>query len=63
MTVKTIVRCDGSGCSIAIEFDFESFDMGDFPDLNWSYDADNEFYYCPSCVKKMIRSGELGEFE
>ncbi len=59
MAAKVIVECDGRKCSTSYEFDFQCFDAGDLPTIHWSYDADNEFYYCPSCVKKMIASGEL----
>lgn len=61
MTVQTTVECDGGGCNESSEFDHGSFDMGDLPDINWHFDADNEFYYCPGCVKKMIANGELIE--
>ena len=63
MSVFTIVKCDGNKCHTEITFDYGYFDMGDLPDINWSHDADNEFYYCPSCVEKMIKSGELSEYE
>jgi hypothetical protein len=59
MSVTVVIMCDGKNCSTKAEFPFGCFEMGDFPTIDWSYDTDNEFYYCPSCVKKMIASGEL----
>ena len=61
MTAKVVIECDGNGCFNEREFPFGSFNEGDLPDINWSYDSDNEFYYCPACVKQMISNGELEE--
>lgn len=61
MGIKVLIECDGSGCDTTAEFQHDEFDVGDLPDINWSFDADNWFYYCPSCVKKMIANGELTE--
>ena len=61
MAAKVVIECDGRSCFNEREFQFGSFNEGDLPDINWSYDADNEFYYCPSCVKKMIANGEMKE--
>lgn len=61
MAAKVVVECDGRSCFNETVFDFGVFCEGDLPTCYWSYDADNESYYCPSCVKKMIESGELDE--
>lgn len=59
MAAKVVVECDGNGCDTEAWFEFGYFGEGDLPTIDWSFDTDNEFYYCPSCVKKMIASGEL----
>lgn len=65
MTAKTVIKCDGNrygkSCESKEEFDLGRFVEGDLPTWEWSYDSDNEFYYCPKCVKRMIASGELEE--
>jgi hypothetical protein len=61
MVAKVMIECDGNNCEEKAFFDFGYFGEGDLPTVFWSYDADNEFYYCPSCVKKMIARGELEE--
>ena len=58
MSAKVVVKCDGRSCFNEREFEFGCFNEGDLPGINWSYDADNAFYYCPSCVKRMISNGE-----
>lgn len=59
MAVKTVIECDGKNCNTSATFPFGAFEMADLPTVFWSFDCDNEFYYCPSCVKKMKASGEL----
>ena len=59
MGIKALIECDGGGCCTSTEFEYDEFDVGDLPDINWHFDGDNWFYYCPGCVKKMKASGEL----
>ena len=61
MTEKTVISCDGGNCDSGSEHEHYGGDfmICDITDIGWSYDADNEFHYCPSCVKKMIANGEL----
>ena len=63
MSARVKIECDGRSCFNEAEFDFGAFNEGDLPTIYWSYDADNEYYYCPQCVKKMIANGELSEQE
>lgn len=59
MSIKTVVECDGNGCDTNMTFSLDCWEYGDLPTIEWRYDSDNQFYYCPSCVKKLIASGEL----
>lgn len=61
MGIKTVIECDGNGCAMTAQFQYDEFNVGDLPDINWHFDVDNWFYYCPHCVKKMVANGELIE--
>lgn len=69
MSVRAEVSCDGRGCvgnfSLNLR-DLEGWEEqvgnadNNWLDGNdWSFDSMNNFHYCPTCVREMIKSGEL----
>jgi len=59
MTLKAKFECDENGCFNEVDIAvYEPYDNESLPD-DWSHDETNDFHYCPNCIKKMIKSGEL----
>lgn len=58
MSMKILISCDGNGCGEDYESFSPDFDVDEIIELGW-HDSENDFHYCPSCVQKMIKSGEL----
>ena len=52
MTKKIIIRCDGCACDSELEGG-----LRDAVHVNWACDEENEFHYCPTCVKAMKDAG------
>ena len=59
MSIKTLISCDGDGCSEEFESFDGNFELKEIIERGWHCEQDGDYHYCPSCLRKAIKSGEI----